>query len=64
MDLRALRLVPSPPPVIASIRCPDCGWSAVHYGDNGIELSLFLRELYKQHLAERHPELQFSEVPS
>jgi hypothetical protein len=56
--------VPPRPAVKVDIRCPDCGWSAVHFGDNAIEISLFLRELYKRHLAERHPELQFSEVPS
>jgi hypothetical protein len=50
--------------VQASIRCPDCDWAAIHFGDNGIEIAIFLRELYRQHLAERHPDLTFSEVPS
>jgi hypothetical protein len=56
------RLVPTPrPDVTASIQCIDCAWSAVHFGENAIEVSLFLRELYRRHLAERHPDLTFEE---
>jgi hypothetical protein len=56
-----------PPPrltVQASICCIDCPWSARQTGTNAVAISLELRERYRQHLAERHPDLQFSEVPS
>ncbi len=56
-----------PPPqftVKASICCIDCPWVAALTGTNALAISLELRERYRRHLAERHPELQFSEVPS
>jgi hypothetical protein len=61
-------LLTFPPPsrltVQASIQCIDCPWFAMQTGTNAITISLELRERYRRHLAERHPELQFSEVPS
>jgi membrane-associated PAP2 superfamily phosphatase len=49
--------------VQAAIRCVDCPWSAVHTGENAIEVSAFLRDLYQRHLAERHPDLSLGEWP-
>jgi hypothetical protein len=57
--------IPEPRTVRGSVACADCTWGAVHIGQNAMEVSAFLRELLRRHLAERHPELTLEEgLPS